>query len=382
MHIIQSNVAGLLPRLDAYNGRLLNQSVPPKTSTLVLQILRRTSATARQQLDGSVGGTALIPSPSAHAHGEQIALPSTEQVAILLTTFNGAPFLSEQLDSLIAQTHQFWTIYASDDGSSDATLEILSTYQERLGPDRLVILEGPRQGFAANFLSLLRRKEIKEPYFAFCDQDDRWAPERLARGIQWMRTVPAEQPALFCSRTELIDTQGQSIGLSPLFARPPSFKNALVQSIAGGNTMLLNEAARQLLAATQASSRIVSHDWWAYILVSGCEGAVHYDPFPGLGYRQHAGNLMGSNASYRDRLVRLKKLFAGTFNEWNDANLEALTPLLDKLSPRNRMTLDLFTEGRKATLLKRLRLIYRSGAHRQTLQGNLGLVLATLFRRL
>ena len=335
-----------------------------------------------QEPDGPAGGPVLTSSPSALSQRGQSSPSVSERVAILLSTYNGERFLAEQLNSLIAQTHQDWTIYASDDGSSDATLEILRTYRQQLGPDRLILLKGPRQGFAANFLSLLRHEQFNEPYFAFCDQDDLWSPERLSIGLEWIRQIPAEQPALFCSRTELIDTHGQPIGLSPLFLRSPSFRNALVQSIAGGNTMLFNEATRALLAATHQASRVISHDWWAYILVSGCDGTVHYEPTPCVSYRQHAGNLMGSNASYRDRLTRLRKLFAGTFSEWNDANLEALEPILDKLSPGSRQTLDLFAEGRKAPFLKRLGLIYKAGIYRQTIQGNLGLILATLLRRL
>ena len=52
-------------------------------------------------------------------------------VAILMGTLNGAKFLSEQLDSLAAQTHQNWILLASDDGSTDDTLKILMVYQAK-----------------------------------------------------------------------------------------------------------------------------------------------------------------------------------------------------------------------------------------------------------
>ena len=63
-------------------------------------------------------------------------------VAILMGTFNGEKFLREQLDSIAAQTHQNWVVGASDDGSSDATLEILLEYQKQWGAGKLEIMFG------------------------------------------------------------------------------------------------------------------------------------------------------------------------------------------------------------------------------------------------
>lgn len=323
-----------------------------------------------------------MPSPSAPTHGGLSAEMSSEQVAILLSTYNGATYLPEQLDSLVAQTHTAWTVYASDDGSSDQTLDVLRQFQERLGPERLVILKGPQRGFAANFLSLLARAEVQARYFAFCDQDDLWMPDRLERGLRWMRQHPQDKPALFCSRTQLVDAHGHPLGMSPEFRRLPCFENALVQSIAGGNTMLINAHARDLLRQTRLSDHIVSHDWWAYIVVSGCGGSVGYDPVPTIGYRQHGNNIIGSNNSFRDRLVRLRKLLHGTFRSWTDYNLQALSPFRARLTSENRSRLELFEQGRRAPLWKRLKLIHDSGVHRQTLLGNLGLTAAAILQRI
>lgn len=307
---------------------------------------------------------------------------SNARVAVLLSTFNGAPFLREQLDSLTQQTHQNWVIFASDDGSSDATLAILSEYQQNLGQDRLVIFAGPRKGFSANFLSLLKRPELDADYYAYCDQDDIWEADKLERGVRWCETVTTTQPALFCGRTRLIDEAGRPIGYSPLFSEPPSFRNALVQSIAGGNTMLFNAAARALLMKTHDGDQIISHDWWTYLVVAGCGGIVHYESIPTIDYRQHGRNLIGSNSGFKDRIVRLRKLLAGTFKDWNDANLKAMRAVQGQLSNDSQQALALFEQARKSTLFKRLFLISRSGVYRQTLLGNLGLTAAAILQRL
>lgn len=263
----------------------------------------------------------------------------TAKVAILLCTYNGADFLAQQLDSFIQQTHKGWVIYASDDGSTDATLSILQRYQEKLGVDRLVVQQGPRQGFAQNFMSLVKNTMINADYYAFSDQDDVWFEDKLERGLASLSNTPSTMPALFCSRTRLIDASGQVIGYSPLFAKAPSFRNALVQSLAGANTMLLNAAARNLLAKAPGDACIVSHDWLTYLLVSGCGGSVIYDREPTLDYRQHDDNLMGSNSSMAGRWARMRKILVGTFCEWNEHNLKVLNSYKLLLAGENLIVL-------------------------------------------
>ncbi|MFC3608436.1 glycosyltransferase family 2 protein [Stutzerimonas tarimensis] len=300
----------------------------------------------------------------------------SRRVAILLCTYNGARYLGEQLDSFERQTHRDWVIYASDDGSTDETLDLLRRYQARLGEDRLVMLNGPRKGFAWNFLSLVRNPSIEADFFAFSDQDDIWHDDKLARGLDRLKRIPAGTPALFCARTRLVDEAGQVLGYSPLFSKLPSFRNALVQSLAGANTMLLNAAARQLLIGVPEGARVVSHDWLTYILVTGCGGEVFYDAQPTLDYRQHGGNIIGSNASLTDRFKRIRKMMSGTFRDWNRDNLKAIRQAQPLFTPENRQVLRQFMMARKSSALARVRLLRKAGLYRQTMSGNIGLLLA------
>lgn len=297
-------------------------------------------------------------------------------VAILLSTYNGEKFLIEQLDSICNQNHKNWIIGVSDDDSSDATLTILRHYQTLLGTTRLRIFSGPGRGFAANFLSLVCEPSIEADLFTFCDQDDIWHSDRLERALRWLQEIPAERPALYCGRTRLVDNKGLCLGNSPLFRKLPSFNNALVQSLAGGNTMVFNAAARALLS-NAGNLPVVSHDWWSYMLVSGCGGLVKYDPQPAIDYRQHGANLIGSNSSVSDRFYRLRQMFAGKFKDWNDVNLDALHCCRHLLTAQHSRTLLAFTTARKAALLPRCFGVLKSGVHRQTIFGDLGLIAAT-----
>lgn len=304
------------------------------------------------------------------------------KVTLLLCTYNGAGFLEEQLTSIAEQYYSHWRIVASDDGSTDATLAILSRFAEQCETaGRVEIRQGPRKGAAANFISLAADPSIDGDFFSFCDQDDIWVADKLDRAISWLKSVPETVPALYCSRTRIVADDGRPVGLSPLFALPPSFRNAIVQSLAGGNTMVFNRAARALLISA-GRVEIVSHDWWAYMLVSGAGGCVGYDPIPSLHYRQHDGNVIGSNTGVLASLRRVRMVIAGRFTEWNDVNIRALRSCEALLTPQNREVFRIFCEMRSGSLPRRLRAMWRARFYRQTTRGQIALLMAVLAKKL
>lgn len=307
------------------------------------------------------------------------ALP---KVAILLCTYHGQHYLADQLDSFEVQTYRNWEVWASDDGSQDDTHAILEAYQARWGSARLAIDFGPAQGFVANFLSLTCRADIQAAYYAYSDQDDIWEADKLQRAIAWLRGIPEGVPALYCSRARLVDAGNGHLGLSPLFRKAPSFANSLMQSIGGGNTMVFNDAARALLREAGDDVDVVSHDCWAYMVVSGCGGQVFYDSYPSLRYRQHAANAVGTNTGWEARLSRVRRLWNGWFRQWNDRNVLALQRLRGRLTDENREILDRFTMARGRSLLPRLINLKRAGICRQSALGNVALFAAAVFNKI
>jgi len=317
------------------------------------------------------------------AHRSAYDGPATlPKVAILLCTFHGQHYLADQLESFAAQTHTNWEVWASDDGSQDDTHAILDTYKAKWNHERLTVHFGPAEGFAANFLSLTCKASIRADYYAYSDQDDIWETDKLQRAIDCLQSVPKHIPALYCSRTNIVDANNNRIGLSPLFTKPPSFANALMQNIGGGNTMVFNKAARTLLREAGDDVKLVTHDWWAYLVVIGCGGKVFYDLYPSVRYRQHDDNLVGMNTSWRARLVRIRLLLQGRFREWNDIHIQALERVRNKLTPENRETLDCFAAARNRWLWPRLVGLKKTGIHRQSLLSNLGLFVAALFNQI
>lgn len=302
------------------------------------------------------------------------------EVAILLCTYNGGRHLQSQLDTLAAQSGVGCRLLVSDDGSYDDTLPIVKGWAA-LNPNIPVTLrEGPRRGHAANFLAALCDPAADADYYAFADQDDLWDRDKLHCAVE--RLAPFDdRPALYCGRTRSITGQGVVTGLSPLFSRPPAFRNALIHNIGGGNTMVLNRRAHELLSAA-GEVDVVAHDWWSYLLVSGAGGEVIYDPQPRLGYRQHDDNAIGANTGASRRLRRYLGFLGGRNREWTTRNVRALEANVDLLSPGNRSALAQFGVLRNGGVVARLRALRDGGFYAQTWSANLGLWCATLLKKI
>lgn len=301
---------------------------------------------------------------------------STERLAVLLGTYNGNRFLGEQLASIAGQTHRYIDIWASDDGSTDDTVRTLRTVARHWRKGTFKVLHGPGEGFAENYRSMLTNPAINATYFAFCDQDDIWNNDKLGEAVAWLASQPAAHPAIYCSRAQIIDDAGRRLGNTRFFARPPSFRNAIVQSIAGGNTMVFNRAAREVLAEASRRAPFVSHDWWSYMIVTGVGGTVRYVEMPSIAYRQHDNNLVGANNTIAAQLVRLRHLLNGRFARWMSINIGGLTACSDLLTDDAREVLEQIKKARAPGPVGRVYHLFRSGAYRQSLRGTVGLYFA------
>lgn len=306
---------------------------------------------------------------------------TSPEVIILLALYNGAPNLREQLDSFATQTHRDWGLLISDDGSSDEGPEIARHFAVEMRQP-VDIKPGPCRGFAQNFLSLLHAAGHGPRYAALSDQDDVWMADKLERSLRALRDVPEGVPAMYCSRTWVWDSATGEKRLSHMHGREPNFKNALVQNIAGGNTIVLNRAALDLVqAAVDEASDIVCHDWWLYQMVTGTGGRMIYDPEPTLFYRQHSGNQIGANTTTLASLTRIALIMTGRFRGWNARNVAALRRSAHRFTPENRRILNRFAAARQQGLARRMAMLHRSGVHRQTPGGNAGLWLAALLNK-
>lgn len=306
-----------------------------------------------------------------------MTLTKSAHVAILMCTYNGAEFIKEQLKSFEDQTHSNWSLWVSDDGSSDETLDIIRVFQGRHLNRTIEIFEGPKAGFSQNFQSLLLRK-IDADYYAISDQDDIWYPQKLERAA----TIMSERNIdLYGGRTTTMLNSGAETGCSPLFTKPTVFQNALVQSIMGGNTMMLSRQFSQFVAQTTMMD-VVSHDWWLYMLCTGSGRRVFYDQRPMLSYRQHGGNIIGTNTGWKARINRIFRLFRGDFAIWNATNVNALKAHLFMLTAQSQEAVLSFESLRQRRGFPALLELKRLGLFRQTKVGQIALFVSAFCGRL
>ena len=117
---------------------------------------------------------------------------SPARVYILLATFQGETWLPELLRSIQAQSYSDWTLLVRDDGSSDATRQILHDAAQAGSADRHRPDDGLRRGAVGNFSWLLQQAwHDGADYVLLADQDDVWHTDKVARQVQALQAAEA-----------------------------------------------------------------------------------------------------------------------------------------------------------------------------------------------
>ena len=307
-------------------------------------------------------------------------------VACILGYFNGNKYIKEQLQSILHQKQEKFsiTIFISDD-NSNKNFSLLKNFDlENKANNEIYYRKLEKNiGYANNFIFSLRDINLEFDYFCFSDQDDIWEKSKIENALNKIIKYDKKLPILYCGRTTYFDEKCEfELGNSLLFKKKPNFKNAIVQNLAGGNTMLFNSSAKDLIVSSIFEDfKIVSHDWWCYQLITGAEGMVFYDKNSYVKYRQHRHNLFGSNNTLYKKVHRILSLFNGKFKRWNNINLNALNRNKFILKKKNKKLVDDFMRYKNGSLIQRFFLLKFLGIYRQTFLGNLALNIAVVFKR-
>lgn len=232
-----------------------------------------------------------------------VALQDHRTIFILLATYNGAKFLPALLDSIEAQTNSNWILLVRDDGSDDQTLRILQNFAS-IQPKMRQLTDGlGRLGVTKGFEQLMRSAQTQGAnYFAFCDQDDVWIPEKLARLCDALVDTPRADesiPALAYSDLVVVNEALEPLSYS-FFSmnhsgdawRAPGYW-LLSHNLVPGCAMLGNRALidRSLPFPDEA----VIHDWWV-LQCAASMGRVVAVEQPLILYRQHGLNTIGAQS--------------------------------------------------------------------------------------
>lgn len=297
-------------------------------------------------------------------------------IVVILGSYNCERFISEQIETIRSQTYPPSTIMVSDDGSTDETRSILAGFG-----DAIKLVDGPRTGYANNYLELLKAVPKSASHLALSDQDDHWFEDKLERAITRLSQVKPTRPALYGSASIVCDVELARQGPSKkVDASRIGFRHAMAQNFAGGNTFVLNRAAIELVQSALPCS-IPVHDWWLYLLISGGGGEVLYDDEPSLLYRQHPSNAIGANGGAAATTARGVRMLNGTYRNWNTANLGALQKFKKVLDPKASALVERVMVDRDAGLRRRVELMTKHGLQRQGFVGQAGLFLSLLLKK-
>lgn len=228
---------------------------------------------------------------------------STKTVAILLATYNGEKYITEQLDSIAHQTYHDYCCYIHDDGSTDGTRELVLNYCKR-NPEQFRYVEGPSCGGAKyNFFFLMENIQ-NEKYIMFSDQDDYWMPEKVEvtlRTMQEEENNGQNSTEYICvySNLEVVNTYLSMINTSfyKYSGKQPlknDLKSLIMTNVVVGCTMMINRKLLEKALELKNRELLFMHDWWIALIASASGKMIFIDK-PLIKYRQHSGNVVGAN---------------------------------------------------------------------------------------
>jgi glycosyltransferase involved in cell wall biosynthesis len=270
----------------------------------------------------------MTPSPTSRADGTVIV--------IVLPVYNGAKYLAQQFDSILAQTFTHTVVLCRDDGSSDASAEVLRQYAQA-HPQQIVVLEDTRGNVGAreNFSLLMQAvlhldnaatRGARQRYCALADQDDIWLPHKLETLLATMLELEAQspgRPVIVHSDLRVVAEDGSLIapsmaayqGLRP---ERDSFAAQLISNTVTGCTVLMNLAL--LEKSTPVPAESIMHDWWMSLIASAF-GRRAYLRQSLVDYRQHATNTIGAKEWVKPQ--RFRNIFAHLMDDSHRATFLA-----------------------------------------------------------
>ena len=276
---------------------------------------------------------------------EQKAEP---KVVVLMSAYNGEKYIQEQIESILAQTYSNMKIYVRDDGSKDQTLNILEKYEN---DNKIVLLKGENKGFIGSFFSLLKECE-KADYYAWCDQDDIWLPEKIARAVERLEKNKNDVPTLYFSDYDYYDQNMhfQKHGLD--HKRGPSFANSLMDCISLGVNSVFNHKARGMMLE-KIPKHSCGHDWWTYMVCAAFGNVIYDRGYVSVKYRRLEESVSPGGKSFiATQIWRFKKFFVNDYFKKIREQLYEFSDLYgQQLSEKDRKVMNLFIKRRYSLLL-------------------------------
>lgn len=226
------------------------------------------------------------------------------RISVALASYNGEKYIASQLESILQNLSEQDEIVVSDDGSTDRTREIVTSFREKDARIRLV--DGPEQGIIANFEHAL--KECRGAYLFLADQDDVWAKDKVEKV---MRAFEEEQVSLVIHDVEVRNESLEQVLMPSFFAYRGSgagaFKNFCKNTYMGCAMALKREVLSRIFPIPRD---IQMHDQWIGILSDYYFGKSFFLKEPLLKYRRHEQNNSDFSRHGILKMIQIRLLLA------------------------------------------------------------------------
>ena len=224
-------------------------------------------------------------------------------IAIIMSTYNGESYIKEQLLSIANQEKVNYKLFIRDDGSKDDTIKIINGLKNKMN---IELIKDENIGAGKSFMILLKyvlSLEEKFDYYAFADQDDIWFKDKLISAI---KMINKEEPLLYCCNQ--IDYKNKKpVGESKNKGYiAPTLKQSLLKCDVPGCTYVFNKAMANKIEKTRIPIdeflMYRFHDTWIYS-VACIYGKIVYDEKPHIYYRIHEANTSMKKVGYIKKFI-------------------------------------------------------------------------------
>ena len=225
------------------------------------------------------------------------------KVAVIMSTYNGEKYISEQIDSILNQTGVEVELFIRDDGSKDNTVKIIEEYRQK--HNNVHVDTGINLGFRQSFIQELLSVRGYE-YYSFSDQDDYWEKEKLYQACLKLQEVKTGKPAVYYSNLNVADANLNVYRTTKLQNRKKSLESLVMRRSIAGCTMVFNECLWDKIAEVDITDDMLKrgHDSFILSLCYALGGTVICDPNAYIRYRQHTSNTSGSSHGVVQRITK------------------------------------------------------------------------------
>ena len=284
------------------------------------------------------------------------------KVNILMSTYNGQQFLTEQIRSIQDQSYTDWTLFIRDDGSSDNTKEILKDFEHQ--DSRIHLIDSDKSdnlGVIKSFHKLVNHD--RADYYFFSDQDDVWLPNKLELSLKEAQNYLADHPLMVYMDLKVVNQDLEIMTESMVKSQSHHANTELVQELTEntvtGGVAMINHALAEMW---QETDDILMHDWYLALLASAFGNLVFIDQ-PGELYRQHSDNVLGARTLSKrfKKWIRPHILFAVYWDLIKNSQKQARHLLQMPLSQSNRELIEAFVTIMDKSMLERFRILRKYG---------------------